>query len=152
MIAMGTKIELKAPMGVFTNIGEVCEVKNIMSDGTICFQFSRGLGYMSYDEFEKYFKEYKEPVKAHKKPWTEWKHVQMEYVNIAGNKTSVPIKYRYNHRRVDLRTDYKEENLKVRVSCYKDDKFILSKGVQLGCARLKLKLFTRELEEMKNNM
>lgn len=152
MIAMGTKIELKAPMGVFTNVGEVCEVKNIMSDGTICFKFSRGLGYMSYDEFEKYFKEYKEPVKDKKKPWTEWKFVDMQYVNIEGNKTSVPIKYRYNHNRIDMRTNFKDKNLRTRVTCHKTDKFILAKGVQLGCARLKLKLFTRELEEMKNNM
>lgn len=152
MIAMGTKIELKAPMGVFTNVGEVCEVKNIMSDGTICFKFTRGLGYMSYDEFEKYFKEYKELVKSNKKPWTEWKFVDMQYVNIEGNKTSVPIKYRYNHNRIDMRTNFKDNNLRTRATCHKTDKFILAKGVQLGCARLKLKLFTRELEEMKNNM
>lgn len=35
----GDKIRLKAKMGVFDNIGEVCEVTDISDGGVICFKF-----------------------------------------------------------------------------------------------------------------
>ena len=151
MITTGTKIQLTAPMGVFTNVGEICEIKEIMEDGTICFKFKRGLGYMSYDEYNKYFKPYVEP-KVKKVVWSEWKKAPMTYISIEGKQITIPIKYRYNGHRVDLRTDYPANNLKVRASCHKTDNFVLVKGIRLACARLKLKLFTKELEEMTNNM
>lgn len=52
----GDLIRLVKPMGVFNNIGEVCEIKDISEDGVISFRFGGShLGYMSYNEFEKYF-------------------------------------------------------------------------------------------------
>lgn len=65
MLKKGDKIQLLKPMGMFDNIGEVCEVVNVLDDGTISFSFGNGLhmGVMSEDEFGKYFKYYEEPVK-----------------------------------------------------------------------------------------
>jgi hypothetical protein len=55
-IEVGNEIRLIRPMGVFDNIGEICEVTNVTEDGVISFRFGgRHLGCMSYDEFEKYF-------------------------------------------------------------------------------------------------
>lgn len=56
MITKGNKIRLIKPMGVFDNIGEVCEVTDVSEDGVISFKFGGcHLGCMSYNEFEKYF-------------------------------------------------------------------------------------------------
>lgn len=52
----GDLIKLISPMGVFDNIGEVCEVTDVSEDGIISFRFGGyHLGCMSYNEFEKYF-------------------------------------------------------------------------------------------------
>lgn len=56
MITKGNEIRLIKPMGVFDNIGEVCEVTDISEDGVISFKFGGcHLGCISYNEFEKYF-------------------------------------------------------------------------------------------------
>lgn len=56
MIVKGYEIRLVKPMGVFDNIGEICEVTDVSEDGVISFRFSGShLGCMSYNEFEKYF-------------------------------------------------------------------------------------------------
>lgn len=52
----GDRIKLVRKMGVFDNIGEICEVTDIQEGGVICFKFGDcHLGCMSYDEYEKYF-------------------------------------------------------------------------------------------------
>lgn len=56
MIIKGNEIRLVKPMGVFDNIGEICEVTDVSEDGVISFRFGGcHLGCMSYNEFEKYF-------------------------------------------------------------------------------------------------
>lgn len=56
MIIKGNEIRLVKPMGVFDNIGEICEVTDVSEDGVISFRFGGShLGCMSYNEFEKYF-------------------------------------------------------------------------------------------------
>ena len=56
MITKGNEIRLIKQMGVFDNIGEVCEVTDVSEDGVISFKFGGcHLGCMSYNEFEKYF-------------------------------------------------------------------------------------------------
>ena len=61
MITKGNEIRLIKPMGVFDNIGEVCEVTDVSKDGVISFKFGGcHLGCMSYNEFEKYFELVKE--------------------------------------------------------------------------------------------
>ena len=52
----GDLIRLVKPIGVFNNIGEICEITDISEDGVISFRFGGShLGCMSYNEFEKYF-------------------------------------------------------------------------------------------------
>lgn len=62
-IVKGDKIRLVKPMGVFTNVGEVCDVIDVNESGVISFRFGNGMhmGCMSYDEFTKYFEKYEEP-------------------------------------------------------------------------------------------
>lgn len=63
MITKGNEIRLIKPMGVFDNIGEVCEVTDVSEDGVISFKFGgHHLGCMSYNEFEKYFELVKKEV------------------------------------------------------------------------------------------
>ena len=63
MITKGNEIRLIKPMGVFDNIGEVCEVTDVLEDGVISFKFGGcHLGCMSYNEFEKYFELVKKEV------------------------------------------------------------------------------------------
>ena len=63
MLNTGDKIILTNEMGMFTNVGEVCEVMQVEDNGNIWFTFGNGmhLGCMSPDEFEKYFEVYEEP-------------------------------------------------------------------------------------------
>lgn len=66
----GDRIKLVKKMGVFDNIGEICEVTDIQEGGVICFKFGGcHLGCMSYDEYEKYFEKVETPVK---RTWSEW--------------------------------------------------------------------------------
>lgn len=51
----GDKIKLVKKMGMFDNIGEICEVINVDENGVISFRFGKNgmhLGCMSYNEFE----------------------------------------------------------------------------------------------------
>ena len=154
MITKGSQIELIKPMGLFTNVGEVCEVVNVTEDGVISFRFGEGrhLGCMSYDEYGKYFKEYEKPNKINKKPWTKWEKTNLFYFDMDAQKACVPIKYRYNGYRVQLQTDYKENNLKARASCHSTDTFDLETGLDLASARLVVKLLNREVENMAKAM
>ena len=62
MLVKGDKIKLVKPMGVFTNVGEICEVVDVSIEGVISFKFGGvHMGCMSIDEFNKYFVKYEEP-------------------------------------------------------------------------------------------
>ena len=66
----GDRIKLVKKMGVFDNIGEICEVTDIQEGGVICFKFGGcHLGCMSYDEYKKYFEKVETPVK---RTWSDW--------------------------------------------------------------------------------
>ena len=67
MLEKGNEIRLIKPMGVFDNIGEVCEVTDVSEDGVISFKFGGcHLGCMSYNEFEKYFELVEQEVSEEK--------------------------------------------------------------------------------------
>lgn len=62
MLAKGDKIKLVKPMGMFTNVGEICEVMDVTEEGVVSFKFGKvHMGCMSIDEFSKYFVKYEEP-------------------------------------------------------------------------------------------
>ena len=66
MLVKGDKIQLVKEMGMFKNVGEICDVIDVNEQGVITFKFGGGMhmGCMSTDEFEKYFVKYEEPKKA----------------------------------------------------------------------------------------
>lgn len=66
LVNKGDKIILKEKMGLFDNIGEICEVTSV-DGGIISFMFGEGLhlGCMSEDEADKYFVKYVEEPKTY---------------------------------------------------------------------------------------
>ena len=150
MITKGSKIQLVKPMGVFDNIGEVCEVVNVTEDGVITFRFGNyHLGCMSYDEFGKYFIHYKETKKTPKRKWSNWEKDMFIYFGINGKKTVTPVKYRNNGKILDLRTDWDDKpNLRAKAFCNKTDEFDSEIGLDIADARMQIKLMKKELEDL----
>ena len=153
MITKGSKIQLVKPMGVFDNIGEVCEVVNVTDAGVISFKFGNGrhLGCMSYDEFERYFTHYEEKKekKVPKRRWSEWECNIFPYADLSANCYNVPIKSRTNGKIVEIRTDWEDEpNIKAKASCSKHDEFDFDTGFDIADGRLQIKLLQKELQDM----
>lgn len=141
----GDKIKLIKPMGVFTNVGEICEVVDVNEDGVISFRFGENrehLGCMSYNEFEKYF----ELVK--KNTWTIWEAYKFTYNNLEGSNKNIWVEYRTNGKVVQLRTcDYeKDKFVKASSTCNSTDDFLLEKGLVIAEKRLIIKLLNKELD------
>lgn len=130
----GDRIKLVKKMGVFDNIGEICEVTDIQEGGIICFKFGGcHLGCMSYDEYEKYFEKVEEPIK---RTWSEWSDYHILYLtDLLGSPRSLSWQYRYNGKKIQVRSGA----FKVETTCYKDDIFDLSKGLNLAKKRLIVK-------------
>lgn len=154
MITKGSKIQLVKKMGVFDNIGEVCEVVNVTEDGVISFRFGGcHLGCMSYDEFEKYFINYDETnvKKESKRKWNDWKYDTFIYYTFEGGSYTVPVKYRSNGKTVELRTNWENDkdlvNLKTKASCNKNDDFDFDIGIDIADRRMQIKLMKRDLED-----
>lgn len=158
MITKGSKIQLVKKMGIFNNIGEICEVTNITEDGVITFRFGNyHLGCMSYDEFEKYFINYDEmkTKKAPKRTWTNWEYDTFIYYDFDGDSYTVPVKYRNNGKIVDFRTDWDKRavaNIKTRASCNKNDKFDFETGLDIADHRMQIKLMQQDLEDIIDRM
>lgn len=140
----GDKIKLVHPMGVFTNIGEVCEVTDVQDGGVISFKFGGGrhLGCMSYDEFEKYFElvPAKNKVRKKKHEWSEWEELVDSFYNpIFDEYVNIHLERRTdNEKRVQVRTK-EEPQLRSQSSCHKDDTFSKCRGYCLAINRLYVK-------------
>ena len=148
----GDKIRLKAKMGVFDNIGEICEVTDVNDGGVICFKFGNGrhLGCMSFDEYEKYFElveEEKEPVK---RVWSKWKLGYIVFYNQTGECIEEYIYYRENRKRVQVKL--KDGSLRANASCCKEDKFDFFKGRELAERRLVVKYLDREVKKYADSL
>ena len=97
----GDKIKLVHKMGVFDNIGEICEVTDIQEGGVICFKFGGcHLGCMSYDEYEKYFEKVETPVK---RTWSKWYSNVIRFTDINGKDVRCNYLYRTNGKKVQIR-------------------------------------------------
>ena len=147
----GDKIRLKAKMGVFDNIGEICEVTDISDDGSICFKFGNGrhLGCMSFDEYKKYFElvEEKEPIK---RVWSEWKSYYLQFYDPDGYDVELDAYVRENGKRVQIKLT--DESLKASATCRNNDKFSFEKGINLAERRLIVKYLAREVKEYVNSI
>lgn len=138
----GDKIKLVKPMGVFTNVGEVCEVTDIRGDGSIWFRFGGvHLGCMSYDEYEKYF----EPVENEKpkREWTKWKRCLYDFDVDYGahglmisNSDCGDLWYRDNSKRIQVKTIIKDKEIKASATCCDNDEFDFETGLGLALKRL----------------
>lgn len=148
----GDRIRLKAKMGVFDNIGEICEVTDVNDSGVICFKFGNGrhLGCISFDEYEKYFElveEEKEPVK---RAWSKWKPGYIIFYNQTGECIEEDIYYRENRKRVQVKL--KDGSLRANASCCKEDKFNFFKGRELAERRLVVKYLDREVKKYADSL
>ena len=141
----GDKIKLVKPMGAFTNVGEVCEVTDIMDGGVICFRFGDvHLGCMSYDEYEKYFEPVKEDLK---RKWSQWRcgsyELNLDYdvedfdIRLADDVWDTgDIQYRDNGKRVQVRIGTDRKYIKASATCCDEDTFDFNKGMKLALKRL----------------
>lgn len=146
MITNGSKIQLIKPMGLFTNVGEVCEVVNVNKDGVITFKFGNGMhmGIMSYDEYKKYFTLFEDKKETKKRKWSKWKKEKYDFIDIFNALHNVVIEYRHNGKQIQMRTvgsfGDNDKKIHVKTSCYKFDKFDLTKGLDIAWARMGLKV------------
>lgn len=140
----GDKIKLVAKMGVFDNIGEICEVIDVSDGGVITFKFGGGLhmGCMSYDEFQKYFELVEEPKK---RKWTKWefKNSGWVYESPVTHKTR-PFLYEYRHNGKTVQV--RQFGIKAEATCAKEDEFNLETGLKLAECRLLIKCYAKDVE------
>ena len=144
----GDKIKLIHKMGVFDNIGEICEVVGIEEGGVIYFRFGGShLGCMSYDEYLKYFEPVEEPVEK-KRVWTEWSPYTINYFDTNNERQIRLAAIRDNGKKVQM--EYL--NLRAEASCHKDDDFDFARGRELVRKRLIVKLLKQEVEKYAKSM
>lgn len=144
----GDRIKLVKKMGVFDNIGEICEVTDIQEGGATCFKFCEcNLGCMSYDEYEKYFFEkVKTPVKG---TWSKWGvPLPIAFFDIGGVKRIINYQSRTNGKKVQVR--YGE--IKAEATCCKDDVFDFEKGLALAKSRLIVKYLDNQVKSIAKAM
>lgn len=142
----GDRIKLVKKMGVFDNIGEICEVTDIQEGGIICFKFGGcHLGCMSYDEYEKYFEKVETPVK---RTWSEWNSKYISFTNINDNRMTGFIKYRSNGKKVQVKLG----TLTAEACCCKEDEFDLEKGLELAKNRVIVKYLNSRVEKLAKSM
>lgn len=142
----GDQIKLVKKMGVFDNIGEICEVIDIQEGGVICFKFGGcHLGCMSYDEYEKYFKKVETPVK---RTWSEWNLGEINFTDINGKRKTGWYRYRNNGKKVQVKCG----GFKAEATCCKDDVFDLEKGLTLAKSRLIVKYLDNQVKSIAKAM
>ena len=143
----GDRIKLIKKMGVFDNIGEICEIIDIQEGGVIYFKFGGcHLGCMSYDEYEKYFEKVEIPVK---RAWSDWSLAhELTFMDIKGDEKTIKYQYRDNGKRVQVRSGV----LKAGSSCYDEDEFSLSSGLELAEMRLVVKYLDNQVKSIAKSM
>ena len=138
----GDRIKLVRKMGVFDNIGEICEVTDIQEGGVICFKFGGcHLGCMSYDEYEKYFEKVEEPVR---RTWSKWYLNEIRFTDINGKDVRCNYLYRTNGKKVQIRCGA----FKTEATCCKDDEFEIEKGLNLAKKRLVIKWLDNQVKSI----
>lgn len=104
------------------------------------------LGCMSYDEYEKYFEKVEIPVK---KPWGDWSLAhELTFMDIKGDEKTIKYQYRDNGKRVQVRSGV----LKAGSSCYDEDEFSLSSGLELAEMRLVVKYLDNQVKSIAKSM
>lgn len=79
-----------------------------------------------------------------KRAWTIWELRTVTFLNpFNGISCAINVQMRENGKKVQVRFDH----FKAEASCYKDDKFDVSKGFDLAKRRLVIKLLDNEVKE-----
>lgn len=149
-MVVGDKIKLVKPFGTLTEVGEVCEVANILSTGEIYFRHNKGVGIMSYGKFEEFFELVSTDNKVEKKKheWTKWQQTDASFYN--------PVTDIFEVIGLEWRTDNKKRaqvriknypQLKSCSSCYKDDKFSINNGYDIAKYRVYIKWLSKVVDE-----
>lgn len=142
----GDRIKLVKKMGVFDNIGEICEVTDIQEGGVICFKFGGcHLGCMSYDEYEKYFEKVEIPTK---RTWSKWCLNEIRFTDINGQDVRCNYLYRTNGKKVQVRSGA----FKAEATCCQDDEFEIEKGLNLAKKRLVIKWLDNQVKSIAKAM
>lgn len=142
----GDRIKLVKKMGMFDNIGEICEVTDIQEGGVICFKFGGcHLGCMSYDEYKKYFEKVETPVK---RTWSEWNLDEISFTDINGKIKAGHYRYRNNGKKVQVKCG----GFKAEATCCKDDVFDFEKGLALAKSRLIVKYLDNQVKSIAKAM
>lgn len=142
----GDQIKLVKKMGVFDNIGEICEVIDIQEGGVICFKFGGcHLGCMSYDEYEKYFEKVEIPTK---RTWSKWYLNEIRFTDINGKDVRCNYLYRTNEKKVQIRCG----TFKAEATCCEDDEFEIEKGLNLAKKRLIVKYLDNQVKSIAKAM
>ena len=145
MIIKGDKIKLVQKIGNFDKVGDIFEVTGV-DNGVISFKCNYGTGCMSYDEFERYFEKVETPVK---KTWSDWSLAhELIFIDIRGNEKTIKYQYRDNGKRVQVRSGA----LKAGSSCYDEDEFSLSSGLELAEMRLVVKYLNNQVKSIAKSM
>lgn len=147
----GDRIKLKAPMGVFTNVGEVCEVVDVAEGGVISFRFGgQHLGCMSYDEYKKYFEDV---LPKAKREWSEWLPTYCTFVDLDGQSISLDIYFRENGKKTQVKYPLDIEHfIQAESTCHNCDEFDEDKGFDLATKRLIVKYLDRQVKEFASVM
>lgn len=148
----GDKIRLIKQMGVFNNIGEICEVTDIQEGGVICFKFGGcHLGCMSYDEYEKYFEKVEDITV--KRTWSEWERRNNIVLPLDKQRYGFSYFVRTNGKKVQLKIEIgKNDTVRSEASCNKNDTFDFDKGLELAKRRLIIKFLERKVENFAKSM
>lgn len=142
----GDRIKLVKKMGVFDNIGEICEVTDIQEGGVICFKFGGcHLGCMSYDEYEKYFEKVEISTK---RTWSKWCLNEIRFTDINGQDVRCNYLYRTNGKKVQVRSGA----FKAEATCCQDDEFEIEKGLNLAKKRLVIKWLDNQVKSIAKAM
>lgn len=151
----GDKIRLIKPMGLFTNIGEICDVIDITSEGVVSFKFGENgchLGCMSYDEFGKYFELVSQEEIKQKHEWTDWEPIYINSFDLINN-SLVLCTVRNNGKNIQIRHKTSDGVIiKGRASCSPSDKFDYAKGLKLAESRLRLHYLKYIIDKMAKSM
>ena len=138
MVTTKNKVKLKKPFGVFTDVGETCDVESI-NDGVVTVKLWDGHTFacMLYKEFEEHFEVI--PTKT----WSEWA-TKEKYVTFPnGEMKPIQFSYRSDGKRVQVRYG----NFRAKSSCSPCDDFDLRKGINIAFWRLAKKLIAKHIDE-----
>jgi len=147
----GDKIKLIKPIGIFSSVGEICEVINVTDTGVISFVFNggRSSGCMSYDEYLKHF-ELVQPAEKKPSVWTDWKLANITYYDLGNEYCGSEIYYKHNGKRVKVKCPI--WGVKTEACCHHEDEFDLAKGLNLAKFRLIVKILDRQVQEIAEGM